>query len=178
MAIPRSLVVFATCALLVGCSAAPSPPPTDIIPISAPGSAPTVSPTTVSTSPAVNSSPVPGSTAWFVGKWYQHGYALTINGDLTGELVGINADPTNSTPGPPDYREKASLTFIVQTSGITAHVGAVTNPNSDPNGTFYAAWYRSGDDVTVRMDDQPGVLDFGDSRYCTDAAYDTGVCGA
>jgi len=114
----------------------------------------------------------------YVGTWHQHGYTLTINSNLTGTLTGINFDATNTTPGPPDYRQKATLTFTAGATGITGRVDSVINPNSDPAGPFYLPWYKPGQQVTLRTGTQPGVLDFGGSHFCTDAAYQTGVCGA
>jgi hypothetical protein len=114
----------------------------------------------------------------YVGTWRQHGYTLVIDRNLTANVVGINFDGADRTPGPPDYRERASFTFTVTPSGITATVTAAANPNSDPNGPWHTNWYKQGQKLTVRMGSQPGVLDFGGSRYCTVAAYQTGVCGA
>ena len=116
--------------------------------------------------------------AGYVGTWAQHGYELTIRSDMTGDLVGINSAGTDGTPGPPDYRERASFTFSVSPGGITARVTSAANPNGDRNSVWYSPWYKRGQVVTLRMDAQPGVIDLDTAKYCDETAYQTGVCGA
>lgn len=116
--------------------------------------------------------------ASLAGTWSQHGFTLTIKNHGTGELIGINYDPTNTAPGPPSYRQRAMLTFTTSTGGVTATITSVVNPNADPNGDFYEPWYHQGLQVQIQRASQPNVIDLGDSPFCTEKAYDTGACGA
>jgi hypothetical protein len=132
--------------------------------------------------PAASLPPAPfdarSKFAPFVGQWTTTGYKLTVRADRTGEVTGINHAPGDSrqSPGPPDYREHAVMSFRVSPAGVVAHMDSTFTPNR-PGSGYGVPWYATGQDVPLTLDDTDGVVKLGSTRFCAATAMSSGLCG-